>query len=94
MAKQPQFRFDLGEHVRDVVTKLEGVIITRYEQMTGCLQYAVQPQGLDENGKIKDSYYIDESRCEALKKKPVGLVDAKALPGGPATSKPRSTRGR
>ncbi len=96
MSKQVTFEFELGEQVRDKITLSEGVAIARHDHITGCKQYTIQPQGVDKDGKVKESYYFDESRLERVKKKAVDVNVPAARPGGPrgrvSTPRPRSTR--
>jgi hypothetical protein len=50
MARQ-DFRFQRGDHVRDLITGFSGVVISRADSITGCDRFCVQPQDLD-NGKM------------------------------------------
>lgn len=62
-----KFRFELGDKVRDRVTEFEGIIVVRSQHLNMCNRYAVQPQGIDKDGKIKDAFNIDEDSLELIK---------------------------
>jgi hypothetical protein len=62
MARQ-DFRFQRGDHVRDLITGFSGVVISRADSITGCDRFCVQPQDLD-NGKMIDSVWIDDHCLE------------------------------
>ncbi len=69
----------LGEIVADRITGFKGTAIARCEYLNGCIQYEVRPKGLDKEGKIKESVWIDEQQ----------LTDEfKATRGGPANHPP------
>lgn len=70
----------LGIRVRDKVTGFEGVIIGRYQALTGCDQYEVQPP--THENKIEHSRYFDELRLMVTDSDPV-LVDPRKTVAGP-----------
>ena len=49
----------LGNRVKDLVTELEGIAISKCIYLTGCVQYEVQPQA-DDDDKVPESKWIDE----------------------------------
>lgn len=56
----------LGWLVKDVVTNLKGVTTSVSLDLTGCIQFIVQPQG---NGETKpESMWIDEGRLTFIRK--------------------------
>jgi len=77
-----EFKFELGEKVRDKVSGFKGTIIQRTEFLNGCIQYGVQPQGLDKDGKIRDAMGIDEQSIELIEKKK-SPFEFKKRNGGP-----------
>ena len=93
----PIFKFDLGDQVKDPITRLEGVIIARSQWMNLCVRYAVQPRELHD-GKIVEDVWFDEAQLESMKgtknlapvrEVPVGAPVATT--GGPvSSSKPRA----
>lgn len=85
------FKYDLGITVRDKITNVEGVVTGRHEYLTGCVQYSLQPTGLDKDGKIRESYYLDEGRLDPVaKKKPIEM-NASSPNGGPQRRATRPT---
>lgn len=78
----------LGDKVKDVVTGLEGIVISRIEYITGCEQCGVSPPAKD--GKILDAAYIDHTRLQVIGEAIVLPVQAHAMPpGGPMFDAPR-----
>jgi len=55
----------LGQRVRDVVTGFEGIVVSRVEYLSGCVQYCVKPH-VGEDGKMLEGEYIDEQRIEIV----------------------------
>ena len=56
----------LGQKVRDRITGFEGVATARVEFLTGCIQYCIKPDKLDEKGKMIEGEYIDVGQIEIL----------------------------
>ncbi len=56
------FKFELGQRVKDCITGFSGVIMGRSQFITGCNQYALCPTKLDKDGKRMDWEYFDENR--------------------------------
>lgn len=56
------FKFNLGQRAKDVVTGFSGVIMSRIQYMTGCNQYGICPTKLDKEGKTIEWNYYDENR--------------------------------
>ena len=57
---------ELGQRVRDRITGFEGIATSRVEYLTGCVQYCVKPDKLDEKGKMIEGEYIDMGQLEIL----------------------------
>ena len=54
------FKFDLGDVVKDKITGFKGVIMCQSRYLTGCNRYALQSQQLNNEGKPVDWQYFDE----------------------------------
>ncbi len=54
------FKFDLADEVKDVITGFAGIIRARTEYLTGCNSYGIQKQTLTKDGKLEDWVWIDE----------------------------------
>lgn len=60
------FRFARGAYVKDLVTGLCGVVISRMDSITGCDRYCVQPPCDPKNteGKMPDAVWFDDQCLE------------------------------
>jgi len=58
-----EFKFKLGNKVKDKVTGLKGIITGASAWITGCNAYGIAP-GLDNNGKTLETEWVDEVRLE------------------------------
>lgn len=83
------YKFELGQVVRDKVTKFEGAIVGRSEHISGCDTFGVQPDTL-KDGAPQDVRWFDEPRLEATGRA-LPIVDERAVRTG-ADSVPQSTR--
>lgn len=86
----PIFQFDLGDEVRDRITGLKGIILSRTQWYNKCIRYCIQPKGV-KDGKIPDGINMDEESLE--------MVKAQAIPstkrnqtGGPQRGETKSWR--
>jgi hypothetical protein len=75
------FKFELGDEVKDRITKFKGIIRGRSQYLTGCNSYGLQSQILKEN-KPSDWIWIDEDLLIKIKNKKIKL-DRKIDKGGP-----------
>lgn len=79
-------KIKLRDHVKDTVTDFEGMVTARVIYLNGCVRCQVQPKGLDKDGKIIESEWIDEGQLylEKLDFNEEGVrKDVKKGPGGP-----------
>lgn len=60
-------KINLGDKVRDKITKLEGIAVAKIEFLNGCLQYAIQPEGLNKDGEVKEQSFVDSQQIEIIK---------------------------
>ena len=65
-----EFRHNLGDKVKDVVTGIVGIVISRSESLFGCNRYWLQPQE-HKDGKPADGGWYDEESLEVLEAKAV-----------------------
>lgn len=56
----------LGNRVRDVVTCLEGIAVTRCEYLDGTTQFGIQPPVRPDDEKLPVISYIDINRLEKV----------------------------
>lgn len=69
--KEDGMRF--GDRARDKVTGFEGIVIGRTEWITGCDQYALQPQGVNTDGKKFEAVWFDVQRLEVTEQAVIAL---------------------
>jgi hypothetical protein len=60
-----EFKFPLGELVKDKITDFKGTIVCQSRYLTGCLRYSVQAQEL-KDGKPVDWVAFDEDQLISL----------------------------
>jgi hypothetical protein len=80
------FKFEMGDEVRDRLTGVRGVIVARTEWINGCKRMCVQPRTLDKKGNVVDSEKAKE--METVDEQQLDLIKAKVEPakkpkGGP-----------
>ena len=61
-----EFKFDVGETVKDKVTGIKGIIVCSTIYLTGCNRYAIQQKGKADE-KPKNWVYIDEPSLKRVK---------------------------
>ena len=55
-------KINLGDTVKDKVTGLQGIAISRIEYMNGCIQFGVKARVKE--AALKEAEYIDEDQLE------------------------------
>lgn len=63
-----EFKFALGQEVKDRITGFSGVVVGRTEYITGCNRYSIQSRKLSKEGKPSDWVSFDEDQLIDLKK--------------------------
>ncbi len=61
-------KFELGDRLRCRISGLVGMADQFRVFINGCHQYSIQQSGIDKDGKIKTSYWIDEAQLEFIDK--------------------------
>jgi hypothetical protein len=77
--KEPEFKLNLGDKVKDVITGYTGIIVYRSQWLHNCNTYGVKSQDL-KDGKPMDLQHFDEPQLEIIKEK---VVKEKRDTGGP-----------
>lgn len=92
-------RIELGDLVRDTVTKFEGVVIGDTQWLHGCRRLTVQPRELDKDGKQRESQGFDEHQLVLVKKGVVPVTSPRvqempraARTGGPSLGREPTQR--
>lgn len=60
--QEQQYKFKLGEGVKDIVTGFTGVVMGQSSFLTGCNQYGVSPTKLQKDGERFEWQWFDENR--------------------------------
>lgn len=66
MKQSQNFKFSLGEKVKEKITGFEGVVMSQAAYISGCTQYGVMSTELDTEGASKSWIYYDENRLASL----------------------------
>lgn len=82
IANAKDFKFGLGDEVRDVVTGFKGVVICRSQWLNNCNTYSVKPREL-QLGLPQDTKHFDEPQLKLLKK---NVFRPERKTGGPERS--------
>ena len=83
-------RIKLGSEVKDEVTGLKGIAVSRTEYLQGCFRIGVQAKEL-KDGTPVGPYYVDEPQLITIKEKAVER-NIKNDNGGPAYAQPPQKR--
>jgi len=73
------FKFNLGDEVKDKITGFSGIILWRSQWLHNCNTYGILSKKL-KDGKPQETSQFDEPRIELLKKK---VIKPKRDTGGP-----------
>lgn len=78
----------LGDKVKDTITGMVGIAVSRTEFLHGCVRISVQPQEL-KDGKPVDPSYVDEPQLDIIERATVrGYVVSVLEPQRPAGDRP------
>lgn len=69
---EPNFKFKMGEEVKDIVTGYVGIVMCRAQYSTGCNHYGVGKRGIVKDAKLPEWEYFDQTRLVLTGKK--GIV--------------------
>ena len=87
-SKTVNFKYNLGDELRDKVTGYSGIVMVQAQYSTGCLHYGLASDNL-KDGATQDWEWFDGSRLELVKENVVSFdVDADK-PSGPFPSGPQ-----
>ncbi len=83
----------LGQKVKCVVTGFTGIVVSKVEYLSGCIQFCIRPRMKAKDNEMPKSQYIDEGQLVvcgkgvAIKKK----IAKKKPPGGVMSNTPNAT---
>jgi hypothetical protein len=66
-----EFKFAMGDEVKDIISGFKGIVVTRVEWFNGCIRYNVQPQRLKLEGGPDDTITFDEQSLKLVKSKKI-----------------------
>lgn len=86
--KEPEFQFNLGDEVEDVITGYLGIITCRCQWLHNCNTYGVKSKTLKDS-KPMDNEFFDEPQLKIVRS---NVVKAKRDTGGPCSMVPPTNR--
>lgn len=66
---------ELGYKVRDLITGFEGIVVAITRWLHGCDRVTVQPDVLDDNGKVKEAVVFDDASLEVLEERKIPVAN-------------------
>jgi hypothetical protein len=98
VAMESAFRFGLGDKVKDRITGMAGIVVSRSEHLFGCERYWVEPQDM-KDGKPVEGRWFDQDSLVLVKagviapiRTRVAVAEKPRKVGGPS-NQPASTTG-
>lgn len=80
IGKEPEFKFNLGDKLKDKITGFEGIVTGRHQWINNCNTYSVKPQVL-KDGVPQDSHSFDEPQLDLVEEKAIPELNRRT--GGP-----------
>jgi hypothetical protein len=68
-------KLKLGDHVRDVISGFEGILICKTEWLYQCVRYGVSPTRLKDDGSLLDNQYFDEGQLELVEEEVIPITE-------------------
>jgi hypothetical protein len=63
-----EFKFEMGDTVKEKVSGFRGIIMAMYFYHTGCKHYGIAPMKLSKEGKLLEWENIDQERLILVKR--------------------------
>lgn len=86
--KEPEFKYALGDEVKDQITGFSGILVCRTQWIHNCNTYGVKPPEL-KDGVPQEVQYFDEPQLEVVVKE---VIKPKRDTGGPSKAISRTNR--
>lgn len=86
--KEPEFKFNLGDKVRDEITGFDGIVVFRCQWLNNCNTYGVQPTTL-KDGVPQERQSFDEPQLSVVLE---NVVTGSRKTGGPERHVPAVNR--
>ena len=74
-----EFKFDLGDEVKDVITGLQGIITGFSKYLNGCINYCLKSP-INDKGEVREGEWVDEPQLELVKS---SAIEVGFAGGGP-----------
>lgn len=87
-SKDPEFKFNLGDKVKDQITGFEGIVTLRSQWLNNCNTYGVQPVAL-KDGSPQERCHFDEPQLVLVEEK---VAPSSRKTGGPERHVPTCNR--
>ena len=81
----------LGDMALDTITGYEGIVEAETLWLNGCRRLSLQAKGVDDKGKVRESYTTDETTIELVESAAVS-TRAHRRTGGPPDASPEPIR--
>jgi hypothetical protein len=86
--KEPEFKFDLGDKVKDHITGFAGIVTLRSQWLNNCNTYGVQPTEL-KDGAPQEREHFDEPQLAVVAE---NVASGSRSTGGPERHVPTACR--
>jgi hypothetical protein len=77
-------KIELGNLVKDKVSGISGIAVSRTEFLNGCVRYSLQPKPAKKDGSMPAELWFDEKQLEVVGK---GVAIQMKRTGGPTNTK-------
>jgi hypothetical protein len=81
------FKFALGDRLKDSISKFTGICTSRTEWLNGCKRYLIQPEKM-KDGKPIEPQWVDEEQVVLVKSWPRSVLKPH---GGPDRHEPKES---
>lgn len=85
--KEPEFKFNLGSKVKDILTGFTGILECRSQWLHNCNTYGIKPSKLNKDGEPARTQYFDEPQLILVEE---NVVEPKRDTGGPCKDIPQT----
>jgi len=86
--KEPKFKFNLGDEVKDLITGFSGIVYSRTQWIHNCNTYGIKSKTLKDN-KPMDNEFFDEPQLQIIAEK---QIKEDRETGGPCSAVPQTNR--
>ena len=84
-----EFKFNLGDKVKDDLTGFTGIVYNRTQWLHNCNVYGIKPLALDKEGEPRKHQHFDEPQLSLVEEQ---LIEPKRDTGGPTDAPAQTNR--